>query len=51
MIKNNGEVDVFSTVAMLKYVVVFVEQNTSKVSVFSFPLIESLKIWIIQILL
>lgn len=39
---NNGEVAVFSTGAMLRYVVDFVEQNNIKASVFSFPFIKPL---------
>lgn len=41
-IKDNGEVAVFSTGAMLRYVVDFVEQNNIKASVFSFPFIKPL---------
>jgi transketolase len=42
-IRNNGEVAVFSTGAMLRYVVDFVEQNNIIASVFSFPFIKPLK--------
>lgn len=44
MIKNstNGEVAVFSTGAMLKYALDFVEQNKINASVFSFPFIKPL---------
>jgi transketolase len=41
-VKNNGEIAVFSTGAMLRYVVDFVEQNNIKASVFSFPFIKPL---------
>jgi transketolase len=40
---DNGEVAVFSTGTMLKYVVDFVEQNNIKSSVFSFPFIKPIK--------
>jgi transketolase len=39
-IKINGEVAVFSTGAMLKYVTDFVEQHNIKASVYSFPFIK-----------
>jgi transketolase len=41
-IKNGGEVAVFSTGAMLKYVIDFVEDNNIEASVFSFPFIKPL---------
>lgn len=41
-IKNNGEVAVFSTGAMLRYVVDFITQNNINASVFSFPFIKPL---------
>lgn len=39
-IKNNGEIAVFSTGAMLKYVIDFIEQNNIKASIYSFPFIK-----------
>lgn len=39
-IRNNGDTAVFSTGAMLKYVIDFVEQNNIIASVFSFPFIK-----------
>jgi transketolase len=41
-IRNGGEVAVFSTGSMLRYVVDFIEQNNIKASVFSFPFIKPL---------
>lgn len=42
-IKEDGEVAIFSTGSMLKYVVDFVEQNNIKASVFSFPFIKPIE--------
>jgi transketolase len=39
-IKDNADIAVFSTGAMLKYVVEFIEQHNIKVSVYSFPFIK-----------
>ena len=39
-IKTNGEVAVFSTGAMLKYVVDFVEKNNINASIYSFPFVK-----------
>lgn len=41
-IRNEGEVAVFTTGAMLKYVVDFVEQNEIKASIYSFPFVKPL---------
>lgn len=41
-IRNEGEVAVFTTGAMLKYVVDFVEQNEIKTSIYSFPFVKPL---------
>ena len=41
-IKEDGEVAVFSTGAMLKYVTDFVDQNHIKTSIFSFPFVKPL---------
>jgi transketolase len=40
MIRNSGEIAVFSTGAMLNYVVDFVKQNDISASIFSFPFIK-----------
>jgi transketolase len=39
-VRNSGDTAVFSTGAMLKYVVDFVEQNNISASIFSFPFIK-----------
>lgn len=39
-IREEGEIAVFSTGAMLKYVVDFVEQNNIKASIYSFPFVK-----------
>ncbi|NDP20701.1 MAG: transketolase [Paludibacter sp.] len=41
-IRNEGEVAIFTTGAMLKYVVDFVEQNEIKASIYSFPFVKPL---------
>lgn len=41
-IRNEGEVAVFTTSAMLKYVVDFIEQNEIKASIYSFPFVKPL---------
>lgn len=41
-IRNGGEIAVFTTGAMLKYVVDFVQQNEIKASIYSFPFVKPL---------
>lgn len=43
-IKQNGPIAVFSTGAMLKYVVDFIEQNNIKASIYSFPFVKPINI-------